>query len=340
MAQNSRRSTFIKYFLFALVLSIVAGYFWGSSGQLSESELNQIIEIEAPSGLEKDTLTVVSYNMGYLSGMTNNLPIRTDPDLYNRNLASLIKMFKAIKPDLIGIQEIDYGSDRSLGMDQLDSILKYCQIPFAHKSINWDKNYVPFPYWPPAVHFGRMLSGQAILSKYPVDRGERTVLEKPPNQAFYYQAFYIDRLIQLAHVSVNGERLILMNVHLEAYDSETRERQAQYLLEVYRSYAKQYPTLLIGDFNARPPYAGEIDQAERTIRLFLEEPGLSAAVSKEQYIKNENEYFTFSSDHPHEKIDYIFYNDDRIEMIDSYVVHEAGEISDHLPVVMKFKLLP
>ncbi|MGI9544543.1 MAG: endonuclease/exonuclease/phosphatase family protein [Cyclobacteriaceae bacterium] len=340
MAQSSRTSAFIRYLLSALVLSVVAAYFWGSSGRLSESELNQIIENEAQAGLGKDTLTVVSYNMGYLSGMTNNLPIQPDPGLYNHNLSRLIKMFQAIQPDLIGIQEIDYGSDRSLGMDQLDSLLKYCQIPFAHKSINWDKNYVPFPYWPPAVHFGRVLSGQAILSKYPVDRGERTVLENPDNQPFYYKAFYINRLIQVAHVSIDGKRLIVMNVHLEAYDRGTRERQAQHLLQVYRDYAKQYPTLLVGDFNARPPYAGEVDEVESTIQLFLDELHLSAAIPKQKYLANEEEYFTYSSDRPYEKIDYIFYNDDRIDMIDSYIVREAGEISDHLPVVMKFKLLP
>ena len=66
--------------------------------------------------------------------------------------------------------------------------------------------------------------------------------------------------------------------------------------------------------------------------------GLDVAISDSAFLVDPKGNYTFSSGEPVEKIDYIFYNTKYIEKIDSRVVVEAKEISDHLPVLMRFVL--
>ena len=61
----------------------------------------------------------------------------------------------------------------------MDSIALYCGFLEGAYAVNWDKRYVPFPYWPPVVHFGEMLSGQGVLSKFPILMNKKIVLQKP-----------------------------------------------------------------------------------------------------------------------------------------------------------------
>lgn len=334
--KNLVRAFGIIILLFFLALGIF--YFWGSDGNISQ--LNELKQYDVPPGISKDTFSVMTFNIGFLSGMTNNLPVEPDPELYKKNLKAAYTFIDDIDPDFIGFQEIDFQSERSFSINQLDSIARYSEYAYGVAATNWDKNYVPFPYWPPSVHFGKMHSGQAILSKYPVVESKRIVLEQPENAPFYYNAFYLDRLIQVTKINVNKNTpLILMNVHLEAFDQETREQQAQVVLDQYKKFKDKFPVLLIGDFNMRPPYASEKISDEATIQYFLEEPGLKAAITKSMYLAGESDYFTYNTEKPYEQLDYIFYNSDKIHAVEAYVAQEAKQISDHLPVVMEFTFM-
>ncbi|MEM7551060.1 MAG: endonuclease/exonuclease/phosphatase family protein [Bacteroidota bacterium] len=324
-----------KFILLPILLVFAIFYIWGSSSHSDKDYYTRIESYEYKKFYPNDTFSVMTYNIGFLSGMTNNLPVESEPDLYQSNLEKAIELISTKSPDFVGFQEIDFDSKRSLGVNQLDKIGIGAAYPYGAVSVNWDKNYVPFPYWPPAIHYGKMLSGQAILSKYSFVNNRRITLEKPKSAPFYYNAFYLDRLIQIVQVDV-GRPLILINVHLEAFDQETRESQAEYLLEVVNDYTKNYPVILMGDFNSRPPFATEQLNNEKTISLFLENPYLEVAVTKDRYLKNEQAYFTFSSGEPYEKLDYIFYTKKTLKLLSSDVIKEAGEISDHLPVMMEF----
>ncbi|WP_026135659.1 endonuclease/exonuclease/phosphatase family protein [Nafulsella turpanensis] len=334
-----------KFFLLIpgmLLVLVAVFYFWGSNNRFPEDTYHALLHYgpvtEAKSA--KDTLSVMTYNIGFLSGMDNNLPVPANPGLYADNLKKVLNLFERLQPELVGFQEIDFGSARSFDVNQMDSLAKYGKYAFGMKGVNWDRNYVPFPYWPPSVQYGRMLSGQAILSKFPLMDGQRIVLNKPEAAPFYYNAFYLDRLIQVTKVAI-GEKdtLVLMNVHLEAFDKQTREQQAEYLLNEYRKWATNYPVILLGDFNSRPPYASEIIEQEETISLFLEEPTLGNAIPEEVYRKAEKEFFTFNSEAPYEQIDFIFYTRKDIKPVEVRVVKEAAQISDHLPVLMRFVFL-
>lgn len=331
-----------KIFLITAILivgSFLAFYFWASSSLVEKGEYNQVITYNTQAKRNSDTLSVLSYNIGYLSGMTNNLPVDRKESLYSRNLSRSIQLLSSYNFDFIGLQEVDFQSARSYYYNQLDSLGIHLNFHQGAYAVNWDKSYVPFPYYPFRNHFGRMYSGQALLSKMQLLSNELTIFEKPINAPFYYNAFYIDRILQINKVLLDKDTLILMNVHLEAFDRETRELQAEKVLVEFNKWANDYPVILMGDFNSRPPFASEIIEKEKTIEIFLNEPLIKEAISKERYLQNEPQFFTFDTHDPYERLDYIFYNKNKIRKIDSDVLREAKDISDHLPIWMAFTLI-
>lgn len=316
-----------------LLFAVVVFYFRASGGQVDAEDYYSIKTFSDVPAKSADTITVMTYNIGYLSGMTNNLPVDMPKELFKKNLTRAQILLRELSPDIIGFQEIDFNSSRSYFANQLDSIANFLGAHQAYQSVNWDKRYLPFPYWPIKYHFGEMLSGQAIHSHFALKNERTTVLQKPINAPFYYNQFYLDRLVQIVDVQIDERMLTVMNVHLEAFDTETREAQAIVLADMYKQLADKGPVLLIGDFNSRPPWEQETDAVIQTL---LNAGNIASAIAKAQYEMNPAAHYTFSSGEPYQMIDYIFYNPTFIQAIDARVIREAGDISDHLPVLMTF----
>ncbi|MFC2123551.1 endonuclease/exonuclease/phosphatase family protein [Bacteroidota bacterium] len=328
---------YIFLILVLLLISVVIFYFWASSPSMSEEDHIRIKEYSLQAKEQSDTFSVITYNIGYLSGLINNLAVEREYDAFWNNLKQSYSIVSSLHPDIIGFQEIDFYAERSFRMNQMDSIALNCAFQEGAYAVNWDKHYVPFPYWPPSVHFGNMLSGQGILSKFPVLMNKKIILQKPEENPFWYNAFYLDRLLQISHLDV-GAGIIVMNVHLEAFDADTREKQINRVIIEYENYKNLYPVLLIGDFNCEPPYAESLHKNERTIASLLELSDIAQAIPDSIYSESPSDYFTFDSGKPFQKIDYIFYNPSRISCLDAFVIGAAGEISDHLPAYMKFTI--
>ncbi|MEX0813737.1 MAG: endonuclease/exonuclease/phosphatase family protein [Chitinophagales bacterium] len=336
---------FLLLFILIVFAVIVVFYFWSSSGSVDQSQYSQVIKWENKEQgrnelVENRTYMIISYNIGYLSGMSNNLAVERKSELFESNLENVNAEINKLQPDFIAFQEIDYRAKRSYNIDQLEAIAGNTGFAYAARQINWDKNYLPFPYWPPKFHFGKLLSGQAVLSRYPVLEDKRIVLQMP-EMPYYREAFYIDRLLQITKIDIDGQPLILMNVHLEAYDQNTRVAQAKKVLGYFRQYAKDYPVILAGDFNSDPIYSDVPGQKqEPTISFFLDTEDLEAASLAYYPIEKEKVKATFPADNPDVKLDYIFYTADRIEKIDFKVLEDFGTASDHLPVMMEFRFKP
>ncbi|MEM8542706.1 MAG: endonuclease/exonuclease/phosphatase family protein [Cyanobacteria bacterium P01_H01_bin.119] len=322
----------------ALPVALVAAFFgWASSGSFPRDRYAETLTFgENPSVPETpDTFTVVSYNIGYLSGLTNNVAVARERALFERNQATAIAALSELEADFIGFQEIDFDAWRSFQMNQLRAIAAELGLNYGATAINWDKNYVPFPYWPPTAHFGKVLSGQAVLSRFPVTANERIVLEKVPDNPFFYNALYLDRVAQVSQIAIGDQTLVVINVHLEAFDNATRQRQTAAVRELAESYAADYPVLLIGDFNSALNRAAEGD---RSINILLESAQLQVATSPA--LLEAPEQATFPSDQPEFKLDYLFYTPDTIELVNTNVVSAAAQASDHLPLAMTFRLIP
>ncbi|MCF6352781.1 MAG: endonuclease/exonuclease/phosphatase family protein [Cyclobacteriaceae bacterium] len=307
-----------------ILLSFIVFYFWASSSNYSKEEYSQLIKNDYPEIIDKDSVyNIITYNIGYLSGMTNNLPVAKTKLLFNNNLIKVYQEFDRIKADIICFQEVDYHSKRSYYVNQQQEIQKI-GYNYVFQAVNWDLKYLPYPYFPIKFQFGEMLSGQSILSKYPLADAERIVLSRVANSPFYRNAFYLDRLAQVCKIVINGKTVVLINVHLEAFDEITKTNHANYIVELYSTYKDRFPVLLTGDFNS------DIAYGNAAIKTILGISGIKSAVNIHKK--------TFPSVFPTKRLDYIFYNEKFIELKSAKILTSFGDASDHLPVMMEFKL--
>lgn len=314
-------------FLLLLIIACVIFFFWASSSTLNKSEYEKLTEININHRTENDSIfSIVTYNIGYLSGMTNNLPVAKPKSLFDANLKKVLSETKKINPDIIAFQEIDYDASRSFNINQEEEIANL-GYGFRAKAINWDKRYLPFPYWPISMHFGKVVSGQSVISKYPLKEQQRVVLQRVADAPFHRNAFYLERLAQIVKVTLNKQEIVLINIHLEAFDKETRVKQFDEVLKLFNQYKEKYPTILLGDFNSEARDKDAIIQ-----KMFALKDVGNAALNK---LTIEN---TFDSKEPSKRIDYIFYTKNSIEYISGKVLNEFEQASDHLPVFMEFKL--
>ncbi|WP_246564007.1 endonuclease/exonuclease/phosphatase family protein [Leptothoe spongobia] len=336
MITESRKGGLILKLILAIVgslsLTLVVFYAWATSGSYPRENYTDILTYNVDSSdADGQQLSLVSYNIGYLSGLTNLEAVKRPQTLFDDNLANVIANFRSINADIIAFQEIDIDSKRSYHVNQLEALANGLGLAKAGLAINWNKNYVPFPYWPVSAHFGKIVSGQAVLSRYPIAENQRIVLDKVASRPFFYNAVYLDRLAQVTQVDIGDQSLMVINVHLEAFDNPTRFQQTRIVRDMAETYAKDYPVLLVGDFNSalnRP------DEGDRSIEIMAESELLTSALPKAQWTNQP----TFPSQPPEHKLDYLFYTPATIELNGTRVVTEVGTASDHLPLMMTFTL--
>ena len=94
--------------LLLCIIALILFFFWASSPNLDESEYAKLIIPENAITPENDSIfSIVTYNIGYLSGMTNNLSVETPKELFDTNLNKVLQETQTINPDIIAFQEID-----------------------------------------------------------------------------------------------------------------------------------------------------------------------------------------------------------------------------------------
>ncbi|MGK0325870.1 MAG: hypothetical protein ACJA1D_001211, partial [Polaribacter sp.] len=82
---------FIFRIFLVLIIAFVIFFFWASSSTLDKSEYAKLIEVDNHIVPENDSIfSIVTYNIGYLSGMTNNLAVESPKKLFNDNLDKVI----------------------------------------------------------------------------------------------------------------------------------------------------------------------------------------------------------------------------------------------------------
>lgn len=345
----------VVIFFIALAALIV----WMAGGVQSARTFAEPVRVvgSAPADLVETrtgTITVVVWNIawGYGWGSEGN-GLAKPASHFEASIKKLGAQLAALGADIALIQEIDFGADRSGNFDQAMVLAELAKLPFVAPAPSWSANYIPFPYWPPKEHFGRMSSGGAILSRFPIEINSVQLLEKPSEYPFYYNLFYLFRYLQHAQIRIGTETVQVYNTHLEAFKERNRVEQAQ-VVEKILAREGAAGVMFGGDFNAVPAeatqksnYADErapgmtptAHETDDTVKIIRGIENLHDAFPPERYSAAENQYFTFPSHAPNRKLDHFFFGD-HFELIDARVAKEVGNTSDHLPLVIRLRFKP
>lgn len=286
-------------------------------------------------------LKIVTFNLGFLYGEGSegvNYETRSK-EFFLKKLEDVSSEIKSWGADVICLQEIDFDSARSQFINQAEYIAQKAGYPYVAEAVSWNANYIPFPYWPIKNNFGRMHSGGAILSKYPLTDHEVILLGKPESQPWWYNLFYLHRYFQKVTINAGEKKFKLINLHLEAFDKLNREGQIKELSEKIKSEAIDF---VAGDFNMLPASASKRSkfynddnyENDRSYELMMKS-GLAEVIPDEIYAKDEAFYFTFPAWAPDRRLDYIFYKPG-LKMMRAEVLPSA--LSDHLPLRASFQI--
>lgn len=217
-------------------------------------------DVELRPGSEAPTLEgplrLLCWNIHFGAGAALNDARRFPPQEVLANLVSIAAVARELNAEVLVLQEVDRLADRSARIDQLQRLRELSGLEHAAFAMTWDAAWVPYPIFArPNAQYGRVLSGQAVLSRYPIAGHRRVALPQPGRYGRVHNHFYLHRCAQEVVLELGGRSLTLVNVHLEAFDLANRRLHVRQLAAQLQSAAG--PTLCLGDFNAIPPEAAQ-----------------------------------------------------------------------------------
>lgn len=163
------------------------------------------------------------------------------------NLSNMQKIIQGIDPKFLFLQEVDYDSDRSYGINQVDYFKDSFKEHSASYARNYKVKYVPFPIPP----IGKVDSGIASFSKYKVS--DATRIQLPVPFSWPVSTANLKRCLLLSRIPIadSEKELVLVNLHLEAYDSgEGKAKQTEQLANLLASERDKGNYVIAGgDFN-------------------------------------------------------------------------------------------
>lgn len=320
--------------LLILIIAVTVFIFWATQkNNLIYNHTHGILEYDISKREVRETIKIATYNMGYASGMLNNKGMKYDRSFIENNLKDIIQTLSNYDFDILVLQEIDFDADRSFNIDQLDYLAKNLGYQYAAYQVNWNVKYLPWPGLFPSKHFKKIISGQVVLSQFPIKKSEVKIFDKPGSNPFWYNLFYLDRSMQMISITHPKREINLWHTHLEAFDAFTRKKQFDVMRELLKSSEDQIDFIL-GDLNSLSY------RCEKSLFSNLDD-GFMDFIENTKFLNAELEFnspdfrCTYPSDDPSEKIDHILYHP-KINLIDQGVIELNA--SDHLPVWAEFKL--
>lgn len=209
-----------------------------------------------PEAYEGEVLKVLTWNTGYaglgaeadfiLDGGTQGTP--ESESLVSKNEEGIAQVLQEVQADIYLLQEVDRDSGRTYHHNQWerygDTLADY-QSCFA---LNYECGFVPFPVTDP---IGKVSSGLATYSRYTLADSVRQSLPVP--FSWPVRAANLKRCLLISRIPVEGmdKELVIINLHLEAYDDgEGKTAQTQQLTNLLlEEYEKGNYVIAGGDFN-------------------------------------------------------------------------------------------
>lgn len=320
--------------------------------------------VVAPRPLERP-LRVMTWNIKFGGGAIDFFfdcygdRVLMSRDEVLSHLGGLAAKIRKVDPDVLLLQEVDVNSKRSAFVDELEWLLDHTALNFGVYASAWRADFVP------SDGLGAVDSGNAVLSRFPLENAERIALPRRGDQDVLTRYFYLRRnLLRTDVVVPGGPALAVVAVHAEAYATDDTKRLhiERFEAELDAESAGVGWVIGGGDLNALPPGSEQVrgfdDQgctedfvaddysAERT---WLD--GLYAkfhpAITLEAYQKNNAVYFTHTTRPDgfwNRKLDYLFASGEWIS--GSGLVHQdeahggtdTRPLSDHAPLSAEIEL--
>lgn len=266
-------------------------------------------------------------------------------DVVLSNTNGSINTIKGLDSDFIFFQEVDKEATRSYNVNQYEMILSEFNEYDASYASNFHSAYLLYPF---NDVIGKTEAGIVTLSKYNLDNSIRYSL--PIDESFPTRFFDLDRCISLNRIKLeNGKDLVLINVHLSAYDEGGVIRKAQLkvvneLLKV--EYEKGNYVIAGGDFNHDIVNSINNFKTEQKVPEWVYQLSDEDLASGFRFVSDPNKPTCRSSDMPYtEGVNYTvtidgFIVSDNIEVTNVSTIEQDNKLflySDHNPVRMEFK---
>jgi len=202
-------------------------------------------------------LQILSWNIGYgglgkdsdffMDGGSN---VRSaDKDTVTAYLNGQSEIVASISPDILMLQEVDADSTRTFRIDERCDFLKLINDDNSDASfaLNYNVLYVPFPLPP----IGKVTSGLLTVSSYDMSDSSRIALPCP--FSWPIRVANLKRCLNVSRLPLgdSGKDLVIVNLHLEAYDNGSGKLAQTKVLNDFISaeYNKGNYVIAGGDFN-------------------------------------------------------------------------------------------
>lgn len=202
------------------------------------------------------SLSVVTWNAGY-GGLSKQADFFMDGgdgvrtvshDGVLANLTGIEDELATLDPDVIFLQEVDQDSERTYGINERARLAAAFAPEYASAyALNFDVAYVPYPLPP----IGAVESGIMTLSRMLPTSAERVQLPCPFSWPVRLGNLKRCLLVERIPLTDSDTELVLVNLHLEAYDDgEGKAAQTAQLAQLLQEErAKGNYVIAGGDFN-------------------------------------------------------------------------------------------
>ena len=247
--------------LIGLVIAFVGGFLIFASATTLQVKDKEEMSINGDVSAKVDKsqeINLLTWNMGY-----GALDERQDcywdggkgvdgesKEIVQQNIDAFKNKIKDVDPDIFLVQEVDVDSKRSYYIDELASLEETFTRDEYENSFarNFKAGLVPLPLYNMT---GKVDAGIATFSKFDVTKSTRVQLPIP--FSWPMELFNLKRclLVERLPIQDSDKELIVVNLHLEAYDDgEGKAKQLAMLMDLLKEeYDKGNYVIAGGDFN-------------------------------------------------------------------------------------------
>lgn len=248
----------VLYILLVIVLAAVGLIAWLSIAEYKPAPVEPAAKMSVSSSElldAEESLEILSWNIGY-GGLGKDSDFfmdggkevqAADEETVKAYLDGISAYLAEEDPDLLMLQEVDRDSKRTYGIDE-SALLARGESAFAY---NYSCPFVPYPMPP----IGKVNSGLLTTTDFTIAEANRIALPCPFD--WPVRAANLKRCLLVSYLPIEGsdKQLVLVNLHLEAYDDgEGKLAQTKMLLDFISSeYEKGNYVIAGGDFNQTFP---------------------------------------------------------------------------------------